>query len=197
MIRSTPGRTFAVLALAILGCASCASPRATWYYQSETECVDEVLYLTIVNDLGRPLDVDKVIVSGATGSDEEGWSCTISKTAQSDAERKAKQSAKTLSSGRLMVVPLPISNVPCLVPIAVSLVSAKKTTHIDLPATMPSALPRIWHECPPPWKPEAATKPADTAGGQTGGTEEKACPPKPEPLWTCTPLPESQSAKTL
>lgn len=159
-----------VIACATFMLSGCTSNlRGTWYYQSDIEYADEMLYLTIVNDRDTLLMVDKVDVNAEGDVASAGWSCH-------------GLNALEVLPGQLVVVSLPITKVTCAVPVTAKVISPEgRSMRVDLPLTMPSALPKVWRLCPHPTEPEKTL--ADASGSDDAKKKPNA--PRSPPNWTC------------
>ncbi|HEY6940141.1 hypothetical protein [Dokdonella sp.] len=153
----------------MLLCASCASLQGAWYYQTPDQarsdriaatqdgsknniardaesgaesgrgvaetCDDARLYFAVANDTSKPLIVTKVEINDANAGDV-GWIC------------EGRQSVRR---GQLLVLKLPIDGqARCALPRRAWLSQGEsgERKRISVAAGMPSALPRVWLQCP-------------------------------------------------
>lgn len=153
----------------MLLCASCASLQGAWYYQTPDQarretiaatndgsknniatdaaasagggrngaeaCDDARLYFAVANDMAKPLTVTKVEINGG-GAGDVGWIC---------------EGQQVVRRGQLLVLKLPIAGqARCALPRRAWLWQGDsgKRMAIRVAATMPSALPRVWLQCP-------------------------------------------------
>jgi hypothetical protein len=173
-----PGVTV-VLALVLSACSTPAL-RGAWYYQSDDWNDKEVLLLTLVNHSDKTFEISSVEVNAASTGEQADWTCNYA---------GAGAPSWSMRSGQLLVLQLPIGNAPCAVPARVKVRSDGKAIDVELSTSMPSALPKVWRDCPVPGPkkepPKQSAKAASPSPWVPPWLPQQPPPPPPPPPWSC------------